>query len=235
MPKLPIRFDVVSAVPQILNTVFDHSIVGRARQNGFVEVHIHNLHDYATDRFKHIDDTPYGGGAGMVLQCDPIFRCIEHLMLERQYDDVIYLCPDGELLTQQHCTAMSLSSSIILLAGHYKGIDQRVRDTLITREISVGDYVLSGGELPAALVIDAVTRLLPGAVGDAESILADSFMDGLLDSPHYTKPASYRGMNVPDVLRSGDHARIATWRRQQALDKTQQRRPDLLEGREDAL
>lgn len=231
MHKPHIRFDVISAVPQILESVFNHSIVGRARQQGLVTVCVHNLHDYATDRFKHIDDTPYGGGAGMVLQCEPIFRCIENLQAERTYDDIIYLCPDGEVLNQHHCTTLSLASNIILLAGHYKGIDQRVRDVLVTREISVGDYVLSGGEIPAALIVDAVTRLIPGAVGDAESILADSFMDGLLDAPHYTKPASFRGIEVPEVLRSGNHARIADWRREQALAKTRSRRPDLLQQR----
>lgn len=233
MPNLPLRFDIVSAVPQLLDSAFNHSIVGRARQKGLVTVVVHNLHDYATDKFKHIDDTPYGGGAGMVLQCDPIFRCIEQLMLERTYDEVIYLCPDGEMLNQNVCAALSLQSNIILLAGHYKGVDQRVRDVLITREISLGDFVVSGGELPAALLVDAVTRLLPGAVGDAESVLADSFMDGLLDAPLYTKPASYRGLDVPDVLRSGDHARIAEWRKQQSVQKTQSRRPDLLKGEGD--
>ncbi|MBU3741310.1 MAG: tRNA (guanosine(37)-N1)-methyltransferase TrmD [Candidatus Kapabacteria bacterium] len=223
------RFDLVSAVPQLMTSFMEHSIVGRARQKGLVDVHVHNLHDYATDRFRHIDDTPYGGGAGMILQCEPVFACIEALKAEREYDEVIYLCPDGELLTQECANQISLQRNVILLAGHYKGIDQRIRDVLVTREISIGDYVLSGGELPAAVVVDCVARLIPGVISDAESLLEDSFMTGLLDAPHYTKPADFRGMVVPEVLRSGDHAKIKTWRHEQALLKTQQRRPDLLD------
>lgn len=223
-----LRIDVVSAVPQLLGSVFEHSIVGRARERGLVDVVIHNLHDYATDRFKHIDDTPYGGGAGMILQCAPIFACIEHLQQQRSYADVIYLCPDGEVLNQGICNGLSMAGNLLLLAGHYKGVDERVRQTLVTRELSIGDYVVSGGELPAAILVDAVVRLLPGAVGDAESVLEDSFMHGLLDAPHYTKPAEFRGMLVPDVLRSGNHARIKAWRHEQALARTRQRRPDLL-------
>jgi len=222
------RFDVVSAVPQVVASCFEHSIVGRARLRGLVEISIHNLHDYASDRFRHIDDTPYGGGAGMILQCEPIFRCIELLKEQRSYDDVIYLCPDGARMDQSLCTSLSLSQNIIVLAGHYKGIDQRVRDVLVTREVSIGDFVVSGGEIPAALLIDAIVRLLPGSVGDAESVLDDSFMDGLLDPPHYTKPASFRGLEVPEVLRSGDHQKVAAWRKEQALEKTRSRRPDLL-------
>jgi tRNA (guanine37-N1)-methyltransferase len=212
-----------------MTSFLEHSIVGRAREKGLVEIVVHNLHDYATDRFRHIDDTPYGGGAGMIIQCEPVFACIEQLMAERAYDEVIYLCPDGAVLDQTSANALSLKSNIILLAGHYKGIDQRIRDVLVTREISIGDYVLSGGELPAAIVVDAVTRLIPGVISDAESLLEDSFMTGLLDAPHYTKPADFRGMLVPDVLRSGDHARIKKWRHEQALQKTRQRRPDLLD------
>lgn len=234
MPDSPLRIDVVSAVPQLLGSVFEHSIVGRARERGLVDVVVHNLHDYATDRFKHIDDSPYGGGAGMILQCAPIFACIEELQRQRSYAEVIYLCPDGEVLNQRICNGLSLAGNLLLLAGHYKGIDERVRQTLITRELSIGDYVVSGGELPAAILVDAVVRLLPGAVGDAESVLEDSFMHGLLDAPHYTKPADFRGMTVPDVLRSGNHAHIKAWRHEQALEKTRRRRPDLLPPHEDA-
>lgn len=229
MSDVRIRFDIVSAVPQLMTSFLEHSIVGRAREKGLVEIVVHNLHDYAADRFRHIDDTPYGGGAGMIIQCEPVFACIEQLMAERTYDEVIYLCPDGAVLDQTSANALSLKANIILLAGHYKGIDQRIRDVLVTREISIGDYVLSGGELPAAIVVDAVTRLIPGVISDAESLLEDSFMTGLLDAPHYTKPADFRGMVVPDVLRSGDHARIKKWRHEQALLKTRQRRPDLLD------
>lgn len=233
MPDTPrLRIDIVSAVPQLLGSTLDASIVGRARSAGLVDVVVHNLHDYADNRYRHIDDTPYGGGAGMILQCGPIFACIEQLQGERPYDDVIYLCPDGEVLDQQLCTTLSMHRNLILLAGHYKGIDQRVRDTLVTREVSIGDYVLSGGELPAAVLTDAIVRLLPGAVGDAESVLDDSFMHGLLDAPHYTKPADFRGLTVPDILRSGDHKRIRAWREEQALAKTQARRPDLLAGQD---
>lgn len=224
-----LRIDLVCVVPELLGGFLDASIVGRAREKGVVEIHVHNLHDYATDRFRHIDDTPYGGGAGMVIQCEPVFACIEQLQSQRSYDEVIYLCPDGEPLHQGMCNQLSTARNLILLAGHYKGIDQRIRDILITREVSVGDYVLTGGELAAAVLVDAVVRLVPGAVGDASSVLDDSFMDGLLDAPHYTKPAVYREHAVPDVLLSGDHAKIAAWRRAQAVAKTQQRRPDLLD------
>ena len=229
MSDVRIRFDIVSAVPQLMTSFMEHSIVGRAREKGLVEIVVHNLHDYATDRFRHIDDTPYGGGAGMIIQCEPVFACIEQLMAERTYDEVIYLCPDGAVLDQSSANELSLKRNIILLAGHYKGIDQRIRDVLVTREISIGDYVLSGGELPAAILVDCVTRLIPGVISDAESLLEDSFMTGLLDAPHYTKPADFRGMLVPDVLRSGDHARIKKWRHEQALQKTRERRPDLLD------
>jgi tRNA (guanine37-N1)-methyltransferase len=189
---------------------------------------LHNLHDYATDRYRHIDDTPYGGGAGMIIQCEPVFACIEALKNERTYDEVIYLCPDGEVLTQSTCNTLSLSTNLILLCGHYKGIDQRIRDVLVTREISIGDYVVTGGEIAAGVLTDAIVRLIPGVVSDAESVLEDSFMHGLLDAPMYTKPAVFREMSVPDVLVSGNHAHIRAWRQEQSLAKTTQRRPDLL-------
>ncbi|MFN4908417.1 MAG: tRNA (guanosine(37)-N1)-methyltransferase TrmD [Bacteroidota bacterium] len=228
------RIDIVCVVPQILESFISTSIVGRARQKGLAEIVLHNLHDYATDTFRHIDDTPYGGGAGMVIQCEPVFRCIESLQNERAYEEVIYLCPDGAVLEQRTCNELSLIGSMILLCGHYKGIDQRIRDVLVTREISVGDYVLTGGEIAAAVLTDAIVRLVPGVVGDAESVLEDSFMHGLLDAPLYTKPAEFRGQKVPDVLMSGNHALIRQWRAEQALERTRQRRPDLLSDREDA-
>lgn len=224
-----LRIDLVCVVPQLFGEFLTTSIIGRARQKGIVEIVVHNLHDYATDRFRHIDDTPYGGGGGMIIQCEPVFACIEQLQSERSYDDVIYLCPDGELLQQSLCTELSTKRNLILLAGHYKGIDQRIRDVLVTREVSIGDYVLTGGEIAAAVLTDAVVRLVPGAVGDASSVLDDSFMHGLLDAPHYTKPQEYRGHTVPEVLLGGDHQKIQAWRTEQSLLKTRTRRPDLLD------
>ena len=228
MPNSSLRIDIVCVVPQVLESVISTSIVGRARERGQVEIVLHNLHDYATDKYRHIDDTPYGGGAGMIIQCEPVFECIEALQRERTYDDVIYLCPDGEVLTQAACNTMSLARNLILLCGHYKGIDQRIRDVLVTREISIGDYVVTGGEIAAGVLTDAIVRLIPGVVGDAESVLDDSFMHGVLDAPMYTKPALFRGMAVPDVLLSGNHALIRTWRQEQSNAKTITRRPDLL-------
>ena len=233
MSDLTIRIDIVCVVPQILESFVSTSIIGRGQEKGLVEIHLHNLHDHATDRYKHIDDSPYGGGAGMVIQCEPVFACIEGLLAQRHYDDVIYLCPDGKLLTQEVCNELSLKRSLILLCGHYKGIDQRIRDVLVTREISVGDYVLTGGEIAAAVLTDAIVRLVPGVVGDAESVLDDSFMHGLLDAPLYTKPAEFRGLPVPEVLTSGNHKLIREWRESQSLAKTKERRPDLLGGREE--
>lgn len=228
MTNEPLRIDIVCVVPQVLESIISTSIVGRARERGQVHINLHNLHDYATDKYRHIDDTPYGGGAGMIIQCEPVFACIESLLRERTYDDVIYLCPDGEVLTQETCNALSLTGNLILLCGHYKGIDQRIRDVLVTREISIGDYVVTGGEIAAGVLTDAIVRLIPGVVGDAESVLDDSFMHGVLDAPMYTKPAVFRDMSVPDVLLSGNHALIRAWRQEQSLTKTQQRRPDLL-------
>lgn len=222
------RLDLVCAVPQTIEQLLSASIIGRARQSGVVEIYLHNLHDYATDRYKHIDDTPFGGGAGMILSCEPVFACIEKLQSERTYDDVIYMTPDGEQLRQPLVNRLSMHKNLIILAGHYKGIDQRIRDILVTREISIGDYVLTGGELPALVLVDAVVRLLPGAMSDAESALNDSFQTGLLDYPHYTRPADFRGHGVPEVLQGGNHALIEQWREEQAYRKTQQRRPDLL-------
>lgn len=222
------RIDIVCAVPQTIEQLLSASILGRARQKGVVDVVLHNLHDYATDKYRHIDDTPFGGGAGMIISCEPVFACIEQLQSQRTYDDIIYMTPDGEQLRQPLANQLSLSKNIIILAGHYKGIDQRIRDVLVTREISIGDYVLTGGELPALVLVDAVVRLLPGAMGDAESALNDSFQTGLLDYPHYTRPANFRGHAVPGVLQGGNHADIEQWREEQALQKTRERRPDLL-------
>lgn len=229
MPDPTLHIDIVCAVPEMFGGFLSTSIVGRGQLKGLVKITIHNLHDYATDRFRHIDDTPYGGGSGMIIQCEPVFACIDRLKSERTYDDVIYLCPDGEVFNQDMANELSTASNLILLAGHYKGIDQRIRDILVTREISIGDYVLTGGEIAAAVLTDAIVRLVPGVVSDAGSILDDSFMHGLLDAPHYTKPSDFRGHVVPDILLSGDHARINKWRHDQALAKTRQRRPDLLD------
>ncbi len=225
------RIDIVCAVPQVIEQVLATSIIGRAREKGVVQILLHNLHDYATDRYRHIDDTPFGGGAGMILSCEPVFACIERLLAERTYDDVIYMTPDGDQLTQPLANRLSMKQNLILLAGHYKGIDQRIRDVLVTREISIGDYVLTGGELPAAVLADSIVRLLPGAMGDAESALNDSFQTGLLDYPHYTRPADFRGHLVPEVLTGGNHADIERWREAEAYGKTRARRPDMLEGR----
>lgn len=224
-----IRIDIISAVPQTFESVLGASILKRGQEAGLAEIVVHNLHDYGLGRYKQVDDTPYGGGAGMILRPEPIFECVEALRTERTYDEIIYPTPDGTLFTQGIANELSLKKNLIVLCGHYRGIDQRVRDGLVTREISVGDYVLTGGELPALIIADAVVRLLPGVLGDSESALGDSFQTGLLDTPWYTKPAEFRGMTVPEPLMSGDHSRIAAWREEQALEKTRQRRPDLLD------
>lgn len=225
-----LRIDLIAAVPDIFQSPLESSILKRAQEKGLVTIVTHNLHDYAKDAYKHIDDTPFGGGAGMILQCEPIFECIEQLMSERTYDEIIYTSPDGQVFNQDIANELSLKGNIIILAGHYKGIDQRVRDHLITREISIGDVVLSGGELPALMITDAIVRLVPGVLGDAESSLSDAFMnEGLLDCPHYTRPAVFRGMEVPEVLRSGNHALIEEWRIQQSVEKTKQLRPDIFD------
>lgn len=224
-----LRIDLISAVPEIFDSVLSTSILRIAKDKGLVNIQVHNLHDYSNDRFGHIDDTPYGGGSGMVIQCEPVFKCIEKLQSERNYDEVIYLTADGEKLTQSIINEISLKRNIIILCGHYKGVDQRIRDALITRELSIGDFVLTGGELPALVLIDAVVRLIPGVLGNPESIFEDSFQEGLLEPPIYTKPAEFRGMKVPEVLLSGNHEKIRQWKLEQALNKTKQRRPDLLE------
>ena len=222
-----LRIDIISAVPALLESPLSHSIVGRARENGYVEIHIHDLRDYTEDKHLKIDDYPYGGGAGMVLTPQPIFSCIESLTSERDYDDVIFTAPNGKQFDQKDANRLSVGKNLMILCGHYKGVDQRVIDELITAEYSIGDYVLSGGELPAMVMTDAITRLIPGVLGDAESALSDSFQSGLLEGPVYTRPASFRGLEVPDVLRSGDHKRIEQWKHDQSLIQTKERRPDL--------
>ncbi len=222
------RIDIVTAVPQLIEPVLGQSILGRAQRKGIVRIVVHDLHQYGVDRHGHIDDAPYGGGPGMVIRCEPVFACIEKLQAERHYDEVIYMTADGERLTQSLVNQLSLCRNLIILAGHYKGVDQRIRDVLVTREISIGDYVLTGGELPALVLVDAIVRLLPGVLNDPESALEDSFQSGLLEPPIYTRPADFRGYKVPEVLLSGDHEAIRRWRYEQALRKTLERRPDLL-------
>jgi tRNA (Guanine37-N(1)-) methyltransferase (EC 2.1.1.31) len=232
MPETPqtelMRIDIVTAVPQIIEPVLGQSILGRAQRKGIVRIVVHDLHHYGVDRHGHIDDAPYGGGPGMVIRCEPVFACIEKLQAERHYDEVIYMTADGERLAQSLVNQLSLCRNLIILAGHYKGVDQRIRDVLVTREISIGDYVLTGGELPALVLVDAIVRLLPGVLNDPESALEDSFQSGLLEPPIYTRPADFRGYKVPEVLLSGDHEAIRRWRYEQALRKTLERRPDLL-------
>lgn len=221
------RIDIISAVPQVLESPLHHSIVGNAQDNGLVEIHVHDLHDYSDDKHNKVDDYPYGGGAGMVLTPQPIFSCIEALQAERDYDAIIFPAPDATPFEQQHANELSLKGNILFLCGHYKGVDQRVRDALITREYSLGDFVLSGGELPAMAIVDAIVRLLPGVLGDSESALTDSFQQNLLEGSIYTRPAEFRGMNVPEVLRSGDHKKVEQWRHKQSLKRTKEVRPDL--------
>jgi tRNA (guanine37-N1)-methyltransferase len=222
-----IRFDLISAVPDLLKSPIDHSIVKNARDKGLTDVQLHDLRNYSEDKHRKIDDYPYGGGSGMVMTPQPISKCINTLKSEREYDEVIFMTPDAPVFTQQDANRMSLLSNVIILCGHYKGVDQRIRDTLITKEYSIGDFVLSGGELPALMVVDAVVRLIPGVLGDAESALSDSFMDGLLGPPAYTRPATFDGMDVPDVLRSGNHEKVNEWRLQKSEEKTKRLRPDL--------
>ncbi|MCB0720038.1 MAG: tRNA (guanosine(37)-N1)-methyltransferase TrmD [Bacteroidetes bacterium] len=226
------RIDILSAVPDLLTGPFEGSIVGRARAQGLVDIRVHDIRDFSSDRHRKIDDYPFGGGSGMVLTAQPIVDCFEALDDSESIDEVIFLTPDGLPLKQNVVNELSLKRRLVLLAGHYKGVDQRVRDLIVTREISIGDYVLSGGELPAAVLTDAIVRLIPGVLGDATSALEDSFQDGLLDGPAYTRPAEFRGLAVPEVLRSGDHARIQEWFEAERVKKTRIRRPDLLSGQD---
>jgi tRNA (guanine37-N1)-methyltransferase len=223
-----IRFDIISAVPALLSGPLDHSIVKRAKDKTLVDIRIHDLRSFTSDKHLKIDDYPYGGDPGMVLSPQPIFDCIQHLCEQRSYDEIIFTAPDGIPFTQKEANTLSLKKNVIVLCGHYKGIDQRIREHLITKEYSIGDVVLSGGELPAMMIVDAIVRLLPGAIGDAGSALNDSFQDGLLEAPVYTRPADFNGWLVPDVLRSGDPKKIKTWQDEQSIEKTKSRRKDLL-------
>ena len=222
------RIDIVSVVPDLLESPFSASILKRAQDKGLAEVYIHNLRDYTTDNYRTVDDYQYGGGAGMVMTVEPIERCFEDLMSKNNYDEVIYVTPDGKTFNQSMANALSLKGNLLILCGHYKGVDQRIRDEYITLEISVGDFVLSGGELAAAVIADAVIRLLPGVLNDETSALSDSFQDNLLAPPVYTRPPEWRGHKVPEILLSGNFSKIDDWRQEQALKRTQERRPDLL-------
>jgi len=223
------RIDIITVLPELLRSPFEASILKRAQDKGIVEVHLHNLRDYSTNKHKNVDDYQFGGGAGMVMMIEPIDAVITKLKSERDYDEVIYMSPDGETLNQKMANSMSLLQNIIILCGHYKGVDQRVRDQFITKEISIGDYVLSGGELAAAVVADSIIRLIPGVLSNETSALTDSFQDNLLAPPVYTRPAEYKGWKVPDILLSGNFAKIDKWREDEAMEHTKTRRPDLLE------
>lgn len=227
------RIDILTIFPGMFQGPFDQSIIKRACDKGLLELHLHDLRDYTADKYRSVDDYPYGGGAGMVMMAEPIARCIEKLKGERAYGEVIFLTPDGELLEQGISNYLSLQQNLILLCGHYKGIDERIREHFITREISIGNYVLSGGELAAAVVVDSVARLIPGVLGDETSALSDSFQDDLLSPPVYTRPADFRGWKVPEVLLSGHEKNIREWRMQQAMERTKARRPDLLRDNND--
>ncbi len=226
------RLDILTLFPHMMSMFFEESILKRAQKKGLVEVVFHDLHDYSLTRYGSVDDYPYGGAAGMVMAVEPIANCIEDLQAQRSYDDIIYTAPDGELFSQEMANELSLKDNLMLLCGHYKGVDERLREHFITREISIGDYVLTGGELAAAVICDAVVRLIPSVIGDEQSALADSFQDHLVAPPEYTRPADFRGWKVPDVLLSGNHSKIEQWRYEQALERTRQRRPDLLNGQE---
>lgn len=223
------RIDIISVLPEMIEGFVKESILARAEKKGLASIHLHNLRDYTTNKWRRVDDYPYGGFAGMVMQCEPIDRCISALKAERQYDDVIYVTPDGEKFDQHIANEMSLQQNLIILCGHYKGIDHRIREHLITREISVGDFVLTGGELAAAIIADAVVRVVPGVIGDEQSALSDCFQDDILSAPVYTRPANYKGWTVPDVLLSGNEAMIKQWEMEQAMERTKRLRPDLLD------
>lgn len=222
------RIDIITVLPELLRSSFDESIIKRARAKGIVEINVINLRDFSGDKHKNVDDYQFGGGAGMVMMIEPVYNCITHLSSLRRYDEIIYTSPDGDRFTQPLANELSMKENIIILAGHYKGIDQRIRDHLITREISIGDYVLTGGELPAAVITDAIVRLLPGAISDAGSALSDSFQDNLLAPPVYTRPAEFMGWKVPDILIGGNTPEIEKWRFEQSVRNTREKRPDLL-------
>jgi tRNA (guanine37-N1)-methyltransferase len=221
------RIDILTVLPELLDSPLNNSIVKRARDKGLVDINVINLRDFTKDKYKSVDDYAFGGGAGMVMMIEPVFKALEKLKSEREYDEIIYTSPDGEKLTQKIANTLSLKSNILILAGHYKGVDQRIRDHLITREISIGDFVLSGGEIPAAVITDAIVRLVPGAMSDEQSALSDSFQDDLLAPPVYTRPAEFMGWKVPDVLLSGHTAEIDKWRHEQSMERTKRLRPDL--------
>ena len=229
-----VRIDILTVVPELLESPRKHSIIGRAQQAGYLELEVHNIRDYSTNKWRRVDDYPFGGEAGMILQIEPIDRAISDLKSQRTYDEVIYTSPDGETFNQGIANELSLRENLIILCGHYKGIDHRIREHLITREISVGDYVLTGGELPAAIMTDAIVRLLPGVIGDAESALSDTFQDDLLAPPIYTRPAEYKGWCVPEILLSGHAAKIEEWKMNEATERTKRLRPDLWERHKNA-
>lgn len=222
------RIDIITIHPELLKSPFDVSIIQRAKEKGIAEIHIHNLRDYSIDKHKSVDDYAFGGGAGMVISIEPVDKCITLLKSQRSYDDIIYMSPDGELLNQKISNQLSILNNLIVLAGHYKGIDERIREHLITKEISIGNYVLTGGELPAAVLCDSIIRLIPGVLNDETSALTDSFQDNLLAPPVYTRPADYKGLKVPDVLISGNFKEIEKWRLEKAIERTKQRRPNIL-------
>lgn len=222
------RIDIITVLPEMLKSPLNCSILKRAQNKGLVEIVVHDLRDYSTDKHRHVDDYPFGGEAGMVMTIEPVDRCISALKAERKYDEVIFVTPDGEQFTQKTANALSLTENLIILCGHYKGIDYRIREHFITKELTIGDYVLTGGELPAAIITDAIVRLIPGAIGDEQSALSDSFQDNLLAPPVYTRPAEYKGWRVPDVLLSGHQAKIDEWKHEMSLQRTRQLRPDLL-------
>jgi tRNA (guanine37-N1)-methyltransferase len=223
------RIDIITVLPELLDSPLNHSIVKRAKEKGIVEINIINLRDFTADKYKTVDDYAFGGGAGMVLMIEPVYKTIEKLRSERDYDEIIYTSPDGEKFNQRMANRLSIKENIIILAGHYKGVDQRIRDNLITLEVSVGEYVLSGGELAAAVITDAIVRLIPGALSDEQSALSDSFQDDLLAPPVYTRPADFMGWKVPEILLSGHAANIEKWRHEQSEERTRRLRPDLLD------
>jgi len=227
------RIDIITVLPELLESPVGHSIIKRARERNLVEICIHNLRDYANNKYRQVDDYPFGGGAGMVIQIEPVYKIISLLKSEREYDEVIYTSPDGELFNQKTANQLCLMKNIILLCGHYKGIDHRVREHLITREISIGDYVLTGGELAAAVITDAIVRLIPGVISDETSALTDSFQDGLLSPPVYTRPANYKGWEVPEILLSGNEKMIEAWRMEKAIERTKNLRPGLIKDSEE--
>ena len=222
------RIDILTVMPDALESPLHTSILQRAQDKGLVEIHVHNLRDWSLRKHRKVDDYPFGGEAGMVMQIEPVFRCMEELKSQREYDEIIFTSPDGEQLDQPMANALSLKENLMILCGHYKGVDYRIREHLITKEITIGDYVLTGGELPAAVIADAVVRLLPGAIGDEQSALSDSFQDGLIEAPVYTRPEEFNGWHVPEILLSGHAAKIAEWKMQQSLERTRRLRPNLL-------